>query len=260
MRTVTPRPLRDLQLPREPRLLERDPPIAAAASRSSSTAEAHPGGSRPVSVSRSSRPTARRCRANAYPDTPRPALPLPLPGHPGGDVEQHEVQAAAPPPGLARQPAPHPGLRTAVVHDDEIRPSAGAATARRSARCAPGGGRGRTGVSGAGRPPSGPWRPGSRSRAPRPPAGSASTCRCRAARRPPRRRPPRSPGRAARGRRAPQITHHRSVSAHRLPGGCARLPGHRTACRPRVGRVALQRHRPPPAEPCRSPTGPAQEV
>lgn len=48
------------------------------------------------------------------------ALALALAGRLGADVEQEQVQGAAPAPGFAGQPGAHPRLGAAVVHDEPL--------------------------------------------------------------------------------------------------------------------------------------------
>jgi len=57
------------------------------------------------------------------------ALALAVQRGAGRDVEQQQVQRAATAPGLAGEPAAHPGLRTAVVHDESAALAQGAAQA-----------------------------------------------------------------------------------------------------------------------------------
>ena len=194
---------------------------------------------------RSSRPTARRCRTNAYPETPRPRSACP----------------AAPPRGRRRAargagcgPGAGPRVRASGAPRSACRSRARRRTlpkrrvraGRRSARGAPADGRRRTGASGAEPRPTGPGCPGSRSRTswtvrrisvdlPLPGRPETTTrspaAKCRL------RGPPSFP--------APQVTHHRRPPGRQLPGGYARLPGHPAVCGPRRRRVTLPPDRPP---------------
>ena len=105
---------------------------------------ARPAG-RPCSdASRAAARTAPRCRAKAYRGHPAPALALAGQGLPGGDVEQQQVQGAAPAAGLAGEPAAHPGLRAAVVDDDALAGAQGAPQSRVVGERGRAGGRPRT--------------------------------------------------------------------------------------------------------------------